>query len=155
MAVKDDEFLESLYVTLASRGMHRIGPQPAKLRDFESFSEGFLRHRDNIRALENTILADVADAAVEDLIARLWTIVSGLRVSPSDTQIVAGSKALHHVLPELVPPIDREYTDPVFLRLQAALSGSFRTIVGQFRTIACAADASLTSFCKAQPARTA
>lgn len=130
MAVKDDEFLESLYVTLASRGMHRIGPQPAKLRDFESFSEGFLRHRDNIRALENTILADVADAAVEDLIARLWTIVSGLRVSPSDTQIVAGSKALHHVLPELVPPIDREYTIQFFYGYKRPYPGRFVPLSG-------------------------
>lgn len=32
------------------------------------------------------------------------------RVSTSRTQIVAGSKMLHHLLPDLIPPIDRQYT---------------------------------------------
>jgi hypothetical protein len=31
-------------------------------------------------------------------------------VSTSQTQIVAGSKMLHHLLPDLIPPIDRQYT---------------------------------------------
>jgi hypothetical protein len=31
-------------------------------------------------------------------------------VSTSRTQIVAGSKMLHHLLPDLIPPIDRQYT---------------------------------------------
>ena len=31
-------------------------------------------------------------------------------MSASGTQIVAGTKALHHLLPDLIPPIDRTYT---------------------------------------------
>jgi len=31
-------------------------------------------------------------------------------VSTSRTQIVASSKFLHHLLPDLIPPIDRQYT---------------------------------------------
>jgi hypothetical protein len=33
-----------------------------------------------------------------------------LRLSESDATIVVNSKALHHLLPEFVPPIDRQYT---------------------------------------------
>lgn len=32
----------------------------------------------------------------------------------NDAPLVAGSKALHHVLPDLVSPIDRQYTRPFF-----------------------------------------
>jgi hypothetical protein len=37
-------------------------------------------------------------------------VIARIKVSTSRTQIVAGSKFLHHVLPDLVPPIDRRYT---------------------------------------------
>ena len=40
----------------------------------------------------------------------LWNIISGLSIGTGKTKIVGGSKALHHVLPDLVPPIDRQYT---------------------------------------------
>lgn len=41
MAVKDDEFFESLYATLACWGMHRMGRQPAKLRDSKASVRAF------------------------------------------------------------------------------------------------------------------
>ncbi len=36
------------------------------------------------------------------------------KVSTSRTQIVAGSKMLHHFLPDPIPPIDRQYTFSFF-----------------------------------------
>lgn len=42
--------------------------------------------------------------------ALVWDVIARIKVSTSRTQIVAGSKFLHHVLPDLVPPIDRQYT---------------------------------------------
>ncbi len=41
-------------------------------------------------------------------------VYAGMKVSTSGTQIVAGSKFLHHLLPDLVPPIDRQYTFTFF-----------------------------------------
>ena len=38
-----------------------------------------------------------------------WQIIAAIKVSTSRTQIVAGSKMLHHFLPDLIPPIDRPY----------------------------------------------
>src|SRR5450755_4869615 len=37
-----------------------------------------------------------------------WQIIAAMNVSTSRTQIVAGSKMLHHFLPDLIPPIDRQ-----------------------------------------------
>jgi hypothetical protein len=39
-----------------------------------------------------------------------WDVIACIKVSTSRTQLVAGSKMLHHVLPDLIPPIDRRYT---------------------------------------------
>jgi hypothetical protein len=43
-----------------------------------------------------------------------WQVIAAIKVSTSRTQIVAGSKMLHHLLPELIPPIDRQYTSSFF-----------------------------------------
>jgi hypothetical protein len=40
----------------------------------------------------------------------LWGLIQRLRVSKAEARIVANSKLLHHVLPDLVPPMDRQYT---------------------------------------------
>jgi hypothetical protein len=44
----------------------------------------------------------------------VWDVITHIKVSTSSTQIVAGSKFLHHLLPDLVPPIDRQYTFSFF-----------------------------------------
>ena len=40
----------------------------------------------------------------------IWQIIAAIKVSTSRTQIVAGSKMLHHLLPDLIPPIGRQCT---------------------------------------------
>ena len=62
---------------------------------------------DELGVLEITSIGE-ADRAV--VVERVWSVVSALRVGVGAAQIVANSKALHHVLPMLVPPMDREYT---------------------------------------------
>jgi len=37
-------------------------------------------------------------------------IFSGINVMASGTSLVGNSKVMHHMLPNIVPPIDREYT---------------------------------------------
>ena len=43
-----------------------------------------------------------------------WQIIAAIKVSTSRTQSVAASKMLHHFLPDLIPPIDRQYTFSFF-----------------------------------------
>ena len=40
----------------------------------------------------------------------LRQIFSGLKIMASSTSLVGNSKVMHHMLPNIVPPIDREYT---------------------------------------------
>jgi hypothetical protein len=71
---------------------------------------------------------DAADLP-SDLIMRLWTLIDTLGVVPNDAKLLAGTKTLHHLLPDLVPPMDREWTGTFF-----GLHGPEWRGVGQRRT---------------------
>lgn len=45
---------------------------------------------------------------------QLWRLIDSLDIVANNTRIVAGSKALHHLLSELMVPIDRAYTRRFF-----------------------------------------
>jgi hypothetical protein len=106
-AIADEELLELIYAMLTAWGMHRMGPKGAKLVDFQPFCEGIRKQAAILEELEPLVIADVDTIAVSD---KIWQAVSGARLSASGTQIVAGTKAFHHLLPDLIPPIDRTYT---------------------------------------------
>jgi hypothetical protein len=107
-AIADEELLELIYAMLTSWGMHRLGPSGAKLFDFESFCRGIRQQSALLEELDSLVITDLE--GVDAIADKIWRIVSSARLSASRTQIVAGSKALHHLLPDLVPPIDRTYT---------------------------------------------
>jgi hypothetical protein len=56
--------------------------------------------------IEGALPADIAE--------RLWSLVTSLAIVENNAKIVAGTKALHHLLPDLVVPMDREYTGTFF-----------------------------------------
>jgi hypothetical protein len=69
-------------------------------------------------------------------------------VGIGSTKIVAGSKTVHHILPELVPPIDREYTVQFFLHHKTFPGGdekAFRLMYPKFVSIAECCDAEIKS----------
>jgi len=107
-AIGDEELLELIYSMLTSWGMHRMGPKGAKLVDFEPFCDGIRRQSAILEELETLSITDVDN--VDAVAGKIWSAVSSARLSASGTQIVAGTKALHHLLPNLIPPVDRTYT---------------------------------------------
>lgn len=110
----DTQFLEYVYAVLPAWGMHRMGKQKAKVVDFDLMIDSLRAMAEPIQALWNRNITAIAYDEVADVSEQVWHIIAGLQVSSSDTRIVAGSKALHHVLPDLVPPIDRQYTFQFF-----------------------------------------
>ena len=53
---------------------------------------------------------------LDDMVTKiLWDIIGNFRVSKGDARIVSGTKAIHHLLPDLLPPMDNEYTGRFFL----------------------------------------
>lgn len=109
-ALKDKLFFEYLYATLASWGMHRMGPKGAKLVDFANFVRTLQAQKDTIISLEGVRLTQIYENQLENVINKLWKTLSKVKISTSKTQLIAGSKTLHHLLPDLVPPIDRQHT---------------------------------------------
>jgi hypothetical protein len=107
-AIYDEELLELIYAMLTSWGMHRMGPRGAKLVSFDSFCRGIRQQAPILDELEPLVITELEQ--VETVADRIWHAVNGARVSATETQVVAGTKALHHLLPDLIPPIDRTYT---------------------------------------------
>ena len=95
----DERFLECVYAVLPAAGMHRMSPPAANVGNFEQIT-----------------------AALQQMAATAWGVIERVRVSTSGTQIVAGSKFLHHLLPNLLPPIDRQYTFRFFTGQKAVRS---------------------------------
>jgi len=106
--------IEMIYATLASWGMHRMGPPnetKTKLTDFTEFKDSILAFREVFNSLRSLDLRTIPDDDLEDILQKeLKNIFCDLKVSISDSILVANSKTMHHILPNLVPPIDRQYT---------------------------------------------
>ncbi len=132
-AIADDCFLESLYATLTAWGMHRMGDTDTRLVEFEDFKQSLLSVISEISAIEHLKLADLAEGEVADAAERLWAIIFELRIGIGETKIVAGSKALHHALPDLVPPIDRQYTARFFYGQKSFYGGGAKAFCEIFR----------------------
>jgi hypothetical protein len=137
----DDDFLECLYATLTAWGMHRMGRSHAKLVEFDQFRSSFRAQAGPLDAIAELRLRDLSSQDAQEVARRLWEIMRALSVSASETRIVACSKALHHVLPLLLPPIDRQYTLRFFYnhkRLTRGDEATFLEIFPVFRDIAAA-----------------
>jgi hypothetical protein len=129
-----DRHIEMIYATLASWGMHRMGdPEEtkAKMVEFGDFKHSISIQRSE---LEQFIALRMDSCTAEEYgryIDNLREIYLGLRVSISDATIVAHSKALAHIIPNLVPPIDRQYT----IRFFTQDNKKFFTEAGKYRMI--------------------
>ena len=147
-AIQNESFLESLYATLTSWGMHRMGPGNTRLVEFERFKRSFSSQATAIEMIADRIILDLQDEEVDRISRHLWTVIRSLEVGVGEAKIVAGSKALHHVLPNLVPPIDREYTLRFFCNnktLRADGAEEFAEIYPAFHQIARACELEIRS----------
>ena len=136
--LNDDDFFESLYATLAAWGMHRMGRGNTKLAELDEIKSSFRRQTEQIRMIETFTITNLLDLGAEQVMVQLWQIITGLKVGIGTTKIVANSKALHHLLPSLVPPIDREYTLRFFYNRKTLTQGdevAFQEIFPYFHAI--------------------
>lgn len=99
-------YLEYIYATLASWGMHRMGKGGSKMRSFEIFKKSAETIRDKITQAENIDYQYITEPDWR----LLEEIFKGIKIMASGTSIVGNSKVMAHMIPNIVPPIDREYT---------------------------------------------
>jgi hypothetical protein len=117
-----DRHLEMIYATLASWGMHRMGKTKTKMVDFSLFKDTILKMRPRLLALKDVDLRNF-DTEPVDILNEITEICFELTVSISQSKIVGNSKVLAHIFPNLVPPVDREYSIRFFSETLYNFSG--------------------------------
>jgi hypothetical protein len=100
-----ERFVEYVYAVLPSWGMHRMGGGP-KMREFSEFHSSLKAVWPIALQLQEKTPTDLG---VSDW-ASLRAVFCGIRCMASGTSLVGNSKVMAHLLPRLVPPVDREYT---------------------------------------------
>ena len=108
--VQDSMFLDYLYATLSSWGLHRMGDTSTKLVEYADFARSLQEKTQALLSLEKYSLFKLTEEELELVNGLLTEIIETISISASSTQLVSASKTIHHLLPELVPPIDRNYT---------------------------------------------
>jgi hypothetical protein len=101
-----DRSAEYLYAMLASWGMHRMGHGGPKMREFEEF-------RSSLRDVwpDAMLLQQRSPTSLNECDwAALKKVFCGIRCMKTGTSLVGNSKVMAHLLPNLIPPVDREYT---------------------------------------------
>jgi hypothetical protein len=137
-ALHDDKFFDYLYATLTAWGLHRMGPGKTKLIEINQFKKSIQTQEEEIQSLQSLKIDEIPDDSINLITSRLWTLIDNIQVGIAETKIVSGSKALHHMLPELVPPIDREYTLMFFYNHKTLNRGdevAFKEIYPYFQQI--------------------
>jgi hypothetical protein len=99
-------YLEFIYATLASWGMHRMGKGGSKMQSFDIFKNSIMEIREQIEQAREIKYQNMKDADWE----LLKEVFCNINVMASGTRLVGNSKVMAHMIPNIVPPIDREYT---------------------------------------------
>jgi hypothetical protein len=107
--LRNDRFFPHLYETLR---LWKIGVRRSRLVPPEAFVRAIRSHQKEIEAFEGISIDDLRDE--EKVSDQLWRLIDSLGIVENDATVVAGTKALHHLLPDLVVPIDRAYTGTFF-----------------------------------------
>lgn len=131
-AIDDDVFLESLWNTLDKWGMNN---RKAKLKSKPVFKCSLQSNVDILVKFEGKRTSDIYSG----IIAELWIVIDTLKLANTDAQIVTGAKALHHILPNLLPPIDVRYIGRFFSYKSFSANNqeaAFREILERFAEIA-------------------
>jgi len=107
-----DRFAEYAYAMLSSWGMHQPGSGGPKMKDFDEFysslksvwSEAIPLRQITLSRLRGPDWLSKADWG------RLKKVFCGIRCMTTNKSLVANSKVMANLLPNLIPPIDGKYT---------------------------------------------
>ena len=109
-----DRHLEYVYATLVAWGMHRMGPGGAKMPNYDDFKGSIIAHKEALEKLRDKRIEDITIDEIDSIIEELSIICFSIKGTNSKSHLVSGSKTLAHILPNIVCPIDRQYTCQFF-----------------------------------------
>ena len=108
-AVSDVDFLVNLHSTLVAWRIARAG-----LVSVKEFATHVTRIGNALDPLSEYRIEEIHDDSINDMTKVIWAAISNLPITDKHARMVYGSKAIHHLLPDLVPPMDRKYTGYIF-----------------------------------------
>jgi hypothetical protein len=111
--------VEMLYATLAAWGMHRMGDPDAtktKLTEWDEFRQSIMDQRAALEAFRSCRMLGASAHEYSDAVLALKPNYRALKLSISAATVVVNSKALFHMFPDFIPPIDRQYTICFFMQ---------------------------------------
>lgn len=109
-AAADPDFRESLYRTLQSWG---IGQRGSRLLSRTQFDGAIVSATPAIAKLDGVAI-NYPSLDIDAIAAQLWAVLGTMKIVDNKAPLVPRTKALHHLLPDLVVPMDREYTRTFF-----------------------------------------
>ena len=109
-AIQDATFLKSLYLTLEAWG---IGQRGSKLVSVDQFARALTNCEMTIASLEREEI-ESPTLNVQKIMDKLWELISSLLIVENEATLVPCTKTLHHLLPELVVPMDRMFARTFF-----------------------------------------
>jgi len=127
--------IEMLYATLTAWGMHRMGDvdrTKTKLTDWEQFRASLAESAEVWKRLRSCKLIEMSEPEYSDAVSELGPCYRALQLSLSGATIVVNSKAIYHLLPHFIPPIDRQHT----VRFFNQRPETWRDTKGKFRAVA-------------------
>lgn len=126
--------IEMLYATLTAWGMHRMGDPKAtktKLTDWACFHGSIVTQGRALHPFRHHRMLEMSEAEYSDAVLALKPHYCAFELSVSDATVVVNSKALFHLFPEFIPPIDRQYT----VRFFTQSPERWRDSKGKFRVV--------------------
>jgi hypothetical protein len=85
------------------------------LKPYGAFFKAITAKAPELARLDKYLIDDSA-LDVPKIAAELWGLIKSLEIVTNESKIVSGTKAMHHLLPDLVVPMDHGYTQPFFDR---------------------------------------
>lgn len=95
--------------------MHRAGTKGAKMPSYPIFKDSVLRNEKCIRKLKEYKIENISANELEEILPCLTCLCFNIQATTCTSKIVSSSKALAHILPDLVCPIDNRYTLAFFM----------------------------------------
>jgi hypothetical protein len=110
-AVSKREFLKALKDLLQ---IWRMDMRASEILPLDDFITQIQAHQEDLQRLE-AFRIDMPPAKFrEDVLPPLIALVMGIGVTKNESKVVSATKTLHHLLPDLVPPMDRTFTGAFF-----------------------------------------
>jgi hypothetical protein len=131
-AIENEAFVEDFRQTLYAWG---IGKRASRLVSLPEFRNRLSDCAEELSDFEYLRLDD-PELDISLTATRLWQLIERLGVVQNVSLIVPGTKTLHHLLPDLVPPMDRAWTGAFFLWSMAAPEYERSTFIRTFSSFA-------------------